>query len=193
MNELPSFRGPRRTLALALTATLVACADEETVAVRHPEPADMAPQPPASVEAVPAPAVAGSGVMIHAVANPAFCVDAAGDRPQKHTPVQLYACHGRENQRWNFTPGANGAATITGVAGLCLDIHGTLPKEGATAQLYPCHDAGNQQFSLDPEGHLREVATGKCLTVERAANRAPIFVAPCDPGNPGQVWSVADR
>ena len=171
------------TLVFGLSVGLAACADEDAVMVREPGPA---PVP------VSGGMVAGPALMIHSAVNPGLCADVAGDVPEPHATVQLFSCHGRENQRWNVAPGPNGA-TITGLGGLCLDIHGRQPQDGATAQVFPCNGGGNQRFGYRPDGRLQEVATGKCLTAMAIGDGAPLAVEPCDPRNAAQVWSIGPR
>jgi hypothetical protein len=197
MHDLQLASRVALSLAALVSVGLVGCADEDTVRVNepsHPAPPPTVVEAPAINAPPPAPqALAGAGMVIHSGANPGLCLDAEGDRAQKHTPVRLFDCHGRENQRWVLGQSGNGAATITGLGGLCLDIHGGRSTAGATAQLYPCHGGGNQQFGLERDGHLRELSTGMCLAGVAPASGAPIVVAPCDARDPGQIWSVVDR
>ncbi len=210
-------------VALGFATGLVACAGEPPVVVNAPPSPPSAvtaaaPPPPAASLPLPTPSaaapalpppigadagaadergpgqpVAARGLVIHSAANPAYCIDAAQDRTAKRTPVRLFSCHGRENQRWTMSAGSAGSTAVAGVAGLCLDLHASHAADGTNAQLSPCNGGGTQQFSYDSGGRLRDVTSGKCLTVTKAARGAPILVEPCDPGNPGQVWSVADR
>jgi hypothetical protein len=160
-----------------------------------PTTAAVSPPPLAPHDAASKPAAAPappSTLLIHSAANQTYCIDAAQDSSGKRTPVRLYTCHGQENQRWTLAPGPNGSTTVAGIGGQCLDVHGAHPPNGANAQLHPCDGSGNQQFTFDA-GHLRDVTTGRCLTVTRAARGAPIIIEPCDPGNAGQAWSTTDR
>lgn len=184
---------------LALSVGSVACADEEDVVVRQPgvpPPPPPPPPPPAEVPPLPGspgipsappPASVDVGTLIHSAVNPALCLDVAGGRPAPRAPVQLFSCHGRENQRWNLAPGADGA-TITGIGGLCLDIRGVRSANGASAEVFPCNGGGNQQFRMLADGRMQEVSTGKCLTA--MGDGAPLVVEPCDPGLAAQVFTV---
>lgn len=150
---------------------------------------------PAGVAGTPPPAQAGppAGVMLHSAANQAYCIEAAQDRSAKRIPVRLYTCHGGDNQRWILAPDTTGLTSVAGIAGQCLDVKGAHAADGANAHLDPCNGGANQQFTFDAAGRLRDRTTGKCLTVTKEARGTPILVLPCDPGNPGQVWSTADR
>jgi hypothetical protein len=131
--------------------------------------------------------------MLHSAANQAYCIEAAQDHSAKRIPVRLYTCHGGDNQRWILAPDASGLTSVAGIAGQCLDVKGAHAAEGASARLDPCNGGATQQFTFDAAGRLRDHTTGKCLAVTKEARGAPILVQPCDPGNPGQVWSTADR
>jgi Ricin-type beta-trefoil lectin domain len=170
-------------LALGLSAASMGCADDDTVVVREPP----------RLEGARVQGLVGAGMMIHSATNPGLCFDAAGDRAERHTPVRLGGCSGRENQRWSFGPATRGSVTITGIAGMCLDIHGERSVNGAAAQLYTCNGGGNQQYAFLSDGRLRELSTGKCLTAAGIGDGAPILVEPCDARAQEQVWSIADR
>jgi len=209
------FRHASRLLALGF-ASVAACAVRESVNVTEPSlPAPPAPVAQASPpQTTPEPSVVPttsvvvashpvegstptaplpSTRMIHAAANQAYCIDVAQDRSAKRTPIRLYTCHGGENQHWTMAPDTNGSTSVTGIGGLCLGVPGAHPADGTHVQFDACTGGGDQQFAFDASGHLRDVTSGKCLTVTRAARGAPILLEPCDPGSPGQVWSLADR
>jgi hypothetical protein len=204
-------RAVRSTLAVivsGLASGLAACAiqtpapanpssAEAPVAVEPIPPAPASPVPAgvAAAPASPSPAqaAAAAGVMLHSAANQAYCIDAAQDHSAKRIPVRLFTCHGGENQRWILTPDPNGVTAVAGILGQCLDIKGAHAADGTNAHMDPCNGGASQQFTYDAAGHLRDQTTGKCLTVTKEARGAPIIIEPCDPGNPGQVWSTAER
>jgi hypothetical protein len=210
MSKRLTVRQVERVVTFGLATALGACAPQESVRVNEPsppppatvDPAPAAPPPPAPTSTLTpidprpeGPAVqpaAAPAMLLHLAANQTYCIEAAQDRSAKRTPVRLFICHGQENQRWTLTPGPNGSTTIAGMGGLCVDVHGVHPADGSNAQLKPCGGGPSQQFTND-SGRLKDVATGKCLTVTKAARGAPIIVEPCDPGNAGQAWSIADR
>jgi len=94
-----------------------------------------------------------------------FCMDAQGDHKGDGTPVQLWQCHGRENQRWTVTHNVDGTSAISGTGGLCLDVRGNGQHDGTPVQLWQCHFGANQRFRIFDDGRIQEVATGKCLMV----------------------------
>jgi hypothetical protein len=199
MSEHPPLRRLLAGMILGLAAALIGCQHETPPAATEsaPPPAapaavplslphDIAPVAPAGDAASGQPVVQ-TGVLIHSAANPMYCIDAAQSRSAKHPPVRLFTCHGQENQRWSLAAGAERVTTLVGVGGLCLEIR------GRAVQLSACTGHDDQKLNYDGGGRLRDLTTGKCLTVTRAARGAPILMAACDPGNPGQVWSLADR
>ena len=194
----PRLQRAIRGTVVGLAAWLIACQHEASLAVAEPPPSPpaLAPKPletaKASTAAGASDAASGepvvqTGVLIHSAANPTYCIEAASGRSSQHPPVRLFTCHGQENQRWSLAAGEERATTLVGIAGLCLEVRGTV------AQLSACTGHENQRINYDGGGRLRDLTTGKCLTVTRAARGAPVLIAPCDPGNPGQVWSVGDR
>src|SRR5260370_30905383 len=74
--------------------------------------------------------VHGVNFMVKTVLDESFCLDASLDRGQEGREVYIYKCHGRENQRWTFTDGADGASAIIGHLGMCLDIRGRKTRDG---------------------------------------------------------------
>ena len=94
-----------------------------------------------------------------------FCMDAQGDRKADGTPVYIFRCHGRENQRWTVTRNVDGTSAITGTGGLCLDVRGGGTRDGTPVQLWQCHFGGNQRFRVLDDGRIQEVGSGKCLMV----------------------------
>lgn len=94
-----------------------------------------------------------------------FCMDAAGNGKVDGTPVFLFHCHGRENQRWTITHNVDGSSAITGTGGLCLDVRGGGARDGTPVQLWQCHFGGNQRFRVFDDGRIQEVGSGKCLMV----------------------------
>jgi len=134
--------------------------------------------------------VHGVNLLIKSKYNSQYCVDASLDRKQEGREVYIYKCHGRENQRWTFTDGTDGASAVVGIQGLCLDIRGRSVKDNTPVQLWRCHYGANQQFKVTSLGQIREVQSGKCLTIGKVVgDRKPVFIDECD-GNRKQLWVV---
>jgi hypothetical protein len=94
-----------------------------------------------------------------------FCMDVVMDRHGNGTPIQLYQCHGHENQRWTITRNMDGTSSIIGTGGLCLDVRGRDNHDGTPVQLWDCHFGDNQRFRMLDDGRIQEVRSGKCLMV----------------------------
>lgn len=136
-------------------------------------------------------AVGGTNLLVRSGLNQQLCVDAAADRAADGTLVQLANCHGRENQRWVFSDQPGGQIVITGIGGLCLDVRGRKAGDGTPLQLWQCANQPNQKFRHESDGRIREVQTGKCLTVGSLASKTPLTIDECDRNNGGQVWVIS--
>jgi len=71
--------------------------------------------PPPPINSVPA-----GGVMLYTAASPSFCADVHKGQYRPGTPVILYTCHGRANQRFRLDPGS-GRVYAAANANLCVD------------------------------------------------------------------------
>ncbi len=135
--------------------------------------------------------VVGGNYEIHPMSNGNLCFDVKGDKAAAGQEVWLYACHGKENQRWAFVDQPNNSSNITGVGGLCLDVQFAGTAEGTPVNVHPCGaDQPNQTFRHFENGQIREVQSGKCLTVGAVAEDQQVRLGTCVEGNPGQVWTL---
>ncbi|WP_211461793.1 RICIN domain-containing protein [Collimonas silvisoli] len=117
-----------------------------------------------------------------------LCMDADRDHGiGDGSPVFVYRCHGRENQRWTVTQSVGGQSALVGVDGYCLDVRGASRQAGAPAELYQCHFGKNQRFVVQQEGHIKEVGSGKCLASVGTRDRSPIVLDYCQ-NSPNQIW-----
>jgi hypothetical protein len=109
-----------------------------------------------------------------------FCMDAKGDQARDGTPVNIYKCHGRENQRWTVTDSEGGKSAIVGIGGMCLDVRGGHSKAtGTPIQLWKCHFGTNQRFEVQQGGHIVEVESKKCLYALEKKEGSPIVLDEC--------------
>ena len=131
----------------------------------------------------------GTNFTIHnLLGNDRLCMDASLDHGvHDGDPVYVYRCHGHENQRWTVTQSVGGESAIVGVDGFCLDVRGASKQAGAPLQLYQCHFGSNQKFKVHPEGHIKEVASGKCLASLGSKDRSLIVLDFCQ-DSPNQIW-----
>jgi hypothetical protein len=111
-------RHRRRTLAIALSATVVA-----TLGVLGITDALAAQTGP----------IAGPG---------GKCLDVAGANSANGTAVQLWECNGTGAQQWTV----DGASVKA--LGKCLDVSGGSRQDGARVQIYACNGTGAQQWAF---------------------------------------------
>lgn len=91
------------------------------------------------------------------------CLTAAG------SPVRIGKCAGQASQQWEFVAG--GALTGAGQIkerGKCLAI-GSSSGNGAKATVQTCSKSTRQQWVFGAAGHLRNVNTGRCLSIRGSA------------------------
>jgi hypothetical protein len=136
--------------------------------------------------------IRGANLLVRAATNEEMCIDAQSGG-EMHPLVQLFHCHGRENQRWTFAEQGDFSSQILGIGGLCLDVQGQHTSSGTPLQLYPCASTSNQKFRHNIDGRLQEVQTGKCLTVSEFSDHARVFIDECGDKKPGQVWVISPR
>ncbi|MBW5481804.1 RICIN domain-containing protein [Streptomyces bambusae] len=127
------------------------------------------------------PPPAGSGPIV-AVPN-GKCVDVKDGSTKDGAIVQLYNCHGGNNQMWVLEPDK----TIRSM-GHCLDVQYAKTDNGSRLGLNSCHGAANQQFELLPGGKLRSVHSGKCVDVVSFFTATRLVIWDCSDARPYQNW-----
>ena len=135
--------------------------------------------------------VQGANYVLHASGNQSLCVDAKGDKPADGTQLELYGCHGKENQRWTFENRGQNASSIHGIGNLCIDVTAGASADGSPVELYACNNQKNQGWRHFEDGRIRELQTGKCLTATGVAQGAAVVISRCDANNAGQVWTLS--
>ncbi|MEH1854268.1 MAG: RICIN domain-containing protein [Nostoc sp.] len=130
----------------------------------------------------------GVNFTVRSKLNNQYCLDASLDKNQEGREVYIYKCHGRENQRWTFTDGADNSSAVVGLFGLCLDIRGRSVRDNTPVQLWRCHYGANQQFQVTSVGQIRELQSGKCLTISKPGDRQPVFIDDCEKKDLHQLW-----
>jgi hypothetical protein len=87
------------------------------------------------------------------------CLDIPSNITKEGTIIQLFACHGEENQQWVFTSDKE----IRNVESKwCLDIKDGQAKNEALLQLEECNGSKSQQWLFTFDGEIR-VLGDKCL------------------------------
>ena len=112
------------------------------------------------------------------LAGDGSCLTRAGVSTAARIWAQIQRCAGRFSQRWKFLPG--GSTVGTGrleLAGHCLT---TGTGNGAWASLRRCaRGDGRQDWTYLANGHLRNPATGKCLTVRSGTSGRQAVIWSC--------------
>lgn len=113
-----------------------------------------------------------------------MCLDVADGRMRPGAVVQLYACHGRDNQRFSW---GRGGEILTSNR-LCLDIQNANPNDGARLIVWNCSGARNQRFHARG-GAIVSQLNGKCVDVLEGQfrNGQPVVAWSCN-GGPNQRW-----
>ena len=113
-----------------------------------------------------------------------MCLDVADGRMRPGAAVQLYACHGRENQRFSWGRGGE----IVTPNQLCLDIQNANQADGARLIVWNCSGARNQRWHARG-GTIVSQLNGKCMDVFEGQfrNGQPVVAWGCN-GGPNQRW-----
>jgi hypothetical protein len=135
--------------------------------------------------------VVGPNHVIRQQSNQNLCLDVSSGKAVANQEVQAWNCTFNTNQRWNWVTAPNGASNIQGIGNLCLDVYGGSTADGTPVNEYPCgNDKPNQTFRYHQNGHIREVQSNKCLTVNPIAAGSPLILQSCDANNQGQYWVI---
>ncbi|CAF5095469.1 unnamed protein product, partial [Rotaria sp. Silwood1] len=78
------------------------------------------------------------------------CLDVAGGNGELHSKIQLFRCHGKESQQFEFHPDD----TIR-IMGKCLDIPDAKAYDHQSVQLFHCNPSQeNQRFVRDQQNRI---------------------------------------
>jgi hypothetical protein len=115
------------------------------------------------------------------------CLDVPGASTANGPQLQLWDCHGANNQRW--TPTATKQLTVYGTK--CLDASGRGTANGTAVITWDCNGQPNQQWNLNADGTITSVLSGLCLDAVGggSANGARIQLWSCTAGAANQRWS----
>ncbi|CAF1969046.1 unnamed protein product [Rotaria magnacalcarata] len=103
------------------------------------------------------------------------CLDIAGGDAVLHAQIQLFRCHGKQNQQFEL----NHDGSIR-IMGKCLDIPDSRAIDHQSIQLFHCRSAQeNQIFTIDGENRIHVM--GKCLDVPNGqiVNNNPLQLFRC--------------
>jgi hypothetical protein len=114
-----------------------------------------------------------------------LCLDVAnsGGSIRPGAPVQIWACNGRDNQRFSW--GRNDEIMV---GNLCLDIANANPNDGGQMIVWQCSGARNQRWRVRGRDIVSDL-NGKCLAVweGRAQNGQRVVTWGCN-GSTNQQW-----
>ncbi|MFD7628646.1 non-reducing end alpha-L-arabinofuranosidase family hydrolase [Streptomyces sp. NPDC059851] len=114
------------------------------------------------------------------------CIDIEGSSTVNGTQAQLWACHGRTNQRWTHTSGKQ----LMIYGNKCLDARAKGTSNGTAVVIEDCNGGVSQQWNINTNGTIAGVQSGLCLDAVGAAtaNRTKIQLHSCWSGG-NQKWT----
>ncbi|GAB2845962.1 ThuA domain-containing protein [Lentzea nigeriaca] len=126
----------------------------------------------------------GGGTAKRMVGIGGKCVDVKDWGTTDGTPVQLWSCHGGDNQKWTLD-----GSTLRSM-GKCLDVNRASQTDGAKVQLWSCNGTSAQNWSVQSDGTIRNGT--KCLdaTGSSSADGTPLIIWTCN-GGPNQRWTLS--
>ena len=157
----------------------VACSDGATAPGTRPD---------ADVGAVPGLSSAvGVGTPYVNGAPSALCLDVNGNQSAAGTPLILWTCHGRANQR--FTLNAAGELRAMNDA-MCVDASGGAGRAGDQIIIWTCHGGRNQHWVPTAANQLQGI-NGLCIAPVRDATApgARLALAACTAAAT-QTWAA---
>jgi hypothetical protein len=123
--------------------------------------------------------------------NSGKCLDVTGNTSANGTQLEIWRCHGGDNQKWTSTAAGELRVTIGGVT-KCLDAAGGGTGNGTKIHIWSCHNGQNQKWNLNGNGTITGVQSGRCLDVfdNSTADGAIVHLWDCKAsGNANQVWT----
>ncbi|MCP3963718.1 MAG: RICIN domain-containing protein [bacterium] len=132
---------------------------------------------------------AANGDLVVGIADK--CLDVEGADPSDGTFLQIFECHGQDNQRFELVP-VGTFFELRGLAGKCVQPGGG--EDERRLMLGPC-DGLEDRWDPDPDlagdFTLVHVTTGKCMDVRGASteDRTPVKIYDCHFGV-NQTWRL---
>jgi hypothetical protein len=122
---------------------------------------------------------------------PDLCLDVLESNPEPGTPVQVFPCHGGDNQQWVYD---RPSGTIRNpVYDKCLDVQWGNPAPGTPVWIWGCIGSDAQKWTYDPETGVLQNALGTVLDVQWGALQmhTPVWTWDRHEG-PAQQWIVEE-
>lgn len=120
------------------------------------------------------------------------CLDVRGRSTTPGTGLQIYDCHGGQNQSFTWT--AAGALQVYGST-RCVEPSGGGTADGTRVVIASCSGQARQRWSRGTNGSIVHEQSGRCLDVEgqRTANGTPVQLYRCNGGTNQQWTSPGDE
>ncbi|WP_455711519.1 RICIN domain-containing protein [Streptomyces luteogriseus] len=121
------------------------------------------------------------------------CLDAEGGKTTSGTPVQIYTCNNALGQQWRLRAASGDSYALVNVkSGKCLDVENSNPANGTKIQLWTCNGSKAQEWNFDVRAvsELRNVATDKCLDLNKFDNSHNAWLWGCNSTNPQKFRMV---
>ncbi|MER7406591.1 RICIN domain-containing protein [Streptomyces sp. NPDC000070] len=131
--------------------------------------------------------IGDSPAVIQVEAAKGKCLDAEGGKTTSGTPVQTYTCNNSSGQQWRLREASGDSYNLVNVkSDKCLDVENSNPANGTKIQIWTCNDSKAQewQFDIRAVGELRNVATDKCLDLNKFDNSHDAWLWGCNGTNP---------
>jgi hypothetical protein len=126
----------------------------------------------------------GTNEIVGAASN--RCLDVPNSSTTNGVQLQLWDCHGGNNQRWTRTSSGE-----LRVLGKCLDAEARGTTNGTRAILWDCNGGTNQRWNVNGNGTITSALSGLCLDASGAgtANGTRIILWSCNGGS-NQRWTL---
>nr|WP_324608018.1 RICIN domain-containing protein [Streptomyces sp. NRRL S-455] len=131
--------------------------------------------------------IGDSHTVIQVEAAKGKCLDVQGGNTTSGTPVQIYTCHDSMAQQWRLISSSNDSYNLVNIKSQkCLDAQNSDPANGTKIQIWACNDSKAQEwkFDLRAVSELRNVATDKCLDLNKFDNSHDAWLWGCNGTNP---------
>ncbi|WP_193504736.1 RICIN domain-containing protein [Streptomyces coeruleorubidus] len=131
--------------------------------------------------------IGDSPTVIQVEAAKGKCLDAQGGNTTSGTPVQIYTCNNALGQQWRLREASGDSYyLVNDKSGKCLDVENSNPANGTKIQIWTCNDSKAQQWRFDVRAvsELHNVATDKCLDLNKFENSHDAWLWGCNGTNP---------
>ncbi|MDN0193765.1 ricin-type beta-trefoil lectin domain protein [Streptomyces sp. S.PNR 29] len=130
--------------------------------------------------------IGDSPAVIQVEAAKGKCLDVQGGKETDGTSVQIYTCNDSAAQEWQVQGYGDAYVLLNVKAQKCLDVQSSNPANGTKIQLWSCNNSKAQQWTFDVRaaGELRNVATDKCLDLNKFDNGQDSWLWACNGTNP---------